>query len=239
MVKAEDVAERLIREYEARLAGVEAGNQKLLRSLAELYTQKKQFAEAQRIYTQIKAGESGNDPTLDKAITDSKVRELDHRIAQLDPTAEDFTETQARMTVDKQTMQLEECRLRAEKFPTDLGLRYELGVLYFQAGKISEAIQELQKAQNNPHRRIAAMSHLAQCFARRKMNDLAARTLQNALKEKLVFDDEKKDLIYQLGSVLEAMAKKEEAIEQFKLIYEADIGYRDVGAKVDAYYAGQ
>ena len=103
-----------------------------------------------------------------------------------------------------------------------------MGQLYFQAGKISEAIQEFQKAQSNPHRRIAAMNLLAQCFAKRRMFDLAARTLQNALKEKPVFDEEKKELIYQLGCVLEKMGKKEEAIEQFKLIYEVDIGYKDV-----------
>ena len=83
------------------------------------------------------------------------------------------------------------------------------------------------------------MSFLAQCFARRKMYDLAARAFQNAIKEKPVFDDEKKELIYHLGCVLESMGKKEEAFEQFKLIYEADIAYRDVAAKVDAYYAGQ
>ena len=35
------------------------------------------------------------------------------------------------------------------------------------------------------------------------------------------------------------MGKKEEAVEQFKLIYETDIGYRDVAAKVDAYYSSQ
>jgi tetratricopeptide (TPR) repeat protein len=114
-----------------------------------------------------------------------------------------------------------------------------MGRLYFQAGKISEAIQEFQKAQGNPHKRTAAMSHLAQCFAKRKMNDLAARTLENAIKEKLTMDEEKKDLIYNLGVVLDAMGKKEEAIEQFKLIYELDIGYRDVAARVDAHYAEQ
>ena len=68
---------------------------------------------------------------------------------------------------------------------------------------------------------------------------LAARTLQNALKEKPAFDDEKKELIYLLGCVLEKMGKKEEAIEQFKQIYETDIGYKDVAAKVDAYYSGK
>jgi tetratricopeptide (TPR) repeat protein len=83
------------------------------------------------------------------------------------------------------------------------------------------------------------MSYLGQCFSRRGMNDLAARTLQNAIKEKPAFDEEKKELIYLLGCVLEKMGKKEEAIEQFKLIYESDIGYKDVAAKVDAYYAGR
>ena len=35
------------------------------------------------------------------------------------------------------------------------------------------------------------------------------------------------------------MGKKAEAIEQFLIIYESDVTYRDVGAKVDAHYAGQ
>jgi hypothetical protein len=30
----------------------------------------------------------------------------------------------------------------------------------------------------------------------------------------------------------------EEKIVQFKLIYEGDIGYRDLAARVDAYYSG-
>ena len=66
-----------------------------------------------------------------------------------------------------------------------------------------------------------------------------ARKFQAAIKEKPVFDDEKKGPDYHLGCVLEKMEKKEEAIEQFKLIYEVDIGYRDMAAKVDAYYSSQ
>ena len=54
-----------------------------------------------------------------------------------------------------------------------------------------------------------------------------------------MFDEEKKELIYLLGCVLEKMGKREEAIEQFKLIYEVDIGYKDVAEKMDAYYGGQ
>ena len=108
-----------------------------------------------------------------------------------------------------------------------------------QAGKITEAIQELQKAQNNPNKRIAALNGLGQCFARRNMNDLAAKTLEKALAEKQAFDEEKMELTYSLGSILEKMGKKEEAIEHYKRIYEVDVGYKDVAKKVDDYYAGQ
>jgi tetratricopeptide (TPR) repeat protein len=236
--KTENTSERLIGEYEARLKS-EPNNPKLMRSLAELYTQKKQFDKALGWYDRLKATEMGADASLDQAITQVKVRKLDLELEQLDPTAPDFPERTAALQTEKLAFRLSECQKRVEKYPTDLAFRFDLGTLYLQSGKIGEAISEFQKAQSYPNKRIAAMAGLAQCFAKRKMNDLAAKTLQNAIKEKLVFDDEKKDLIYQLGCVFEAMEKKEDAVEQFKLIYESDIGYKDVAAKVDAYYAGQ
>ncbi len=237
-VKTEDVAERLINEYEMRLK-TEPKNMKLVRSLAELYAQKKQFDRALEYYAQIKASEIGADASLDRSIAETTARKFDHEVSLLDPSAPDHAEKVAKLQAEKLAYQLAECQKRVERFPTDLQIRFEMGQLYLQAGKIGEAIQEFQKAQGNPHRRIAAMNYLAQCFAKRRMYELATRTLQGALKEKLVFDDEKKELIYNLGSVLESMGKKEEAIKQFELIYEVDIGYRDVAAKVDAYYASQ
>ncbi len=160
-------------------------------------------------------------------------------MGQLDVNAPDHAETSAKLKAEKLEFQIAETQKRVEKFPTDLAIRYEMGVLYFEAGKISEAIQEFQKSQSNANKRIASLNYLAQCFAKRKMFDLAARNLQNAIKEKVGFDEEKKDLIYNLGSVYESMGKKEEAIDQFKQIYEVDIGYRDVAAKVDAFYSQQ
>ena len=237
-VKTDDVSGRLIEECQARLAK-EPKNLKLLRDLAELHAQRKEYDQAMVFYERIRSSDSGTDPSLEKAIADTKLKQLDHILAQLDPNAPDYQERQTKLQAEKFAFQLEECRQRVEKYPTDLHIRFELGVLYFQAGKVSEAIQEFQKAQNNPQRRLQAMGYLAQCFSKRGMNDLAARKFQEALKEKLTFDDEKKDLIYNLGCVYEKMGKREDAIEQLKLIYEIDIGYRDVAAKVDAYYSQQ
>lgn len=236
--KSEDVAERLIGEYEVRLQ-TESDNMKLQRSLAELYTQKNRFDEALEVYARIKATEHGQDASLDRAIADTKVRRMDFQLAQLDANNPEHAAQLAQLAAEKLAFQMAECQQRVDKYPTDLAIRFELGTLFFQAGKIGEAIAEFQKAQGNPHKRIMSMSYLAQCFSKRKMFDLAARTLQNAIKESPGFDEQKKDLIYNLGCVFEGMGKKEEAIEQFKIIYESDISYRDVGAKVDAYYAGQ
>jgi tetratricopeptide (TPR) repeat protein len=238
VVKTENVTDRLIKEYEDRLK-TEPANLKVKRELAKIYTEKNQFTEALALYDTIRNSDAGNDPTLDRAIADTMVKQFDFQISQINPFAPDLAEQTAKLQADKLGFQLTECQKRVERYPTDLAIRFELGVLCFQAGKISEAIAEFQKAQQNPHKKLPAMNYLAQCYAKRKMYDIAARTLQNAIKEKPVFDNEKKELVYNLGTVLETMGKKEEAIEQFKLIFEIDASYKDVGKKVDDYYAGQ
>lgn len=236
-VKADEVAASLIAEYQSRLEK-EPKNLKLRRDIADLYTQLKDFDRAMEYYDSIVAEEGLTDPTLEKSMTDVLAKKYDHQLGQLDPGSPDYAERFAKLQAEKNAHLIQACKRRVEKYPQDLGIRFEMGVLYFEAGKITEAIQEFQKAQLNPNRRIRALLYLAQCYAARNMNDLAARAFQNALKEKVGFDEERKELLYGLGLVLEKQGKKEDAIEQFKQIYENDIGYKDVAARVDAYYAG-
>ncbi|HRZ92697.1 MAG TPA: tetratricopeptide repeat protein, partial [Candidatus Paceibacterota bacterium] len=237
-VKTEDVASSLIREYRARLEQ-EPQNLKLLRSLAELHVQKNDLDGALAYYDRLAKQTMGNDPTLDRAIVDIHLRKIDQALAALDPQAPDHAEQLQRIQAQRQEFQLNECRQRVERYPNDLAIRFEMGQLCYRAGRITEAIQEFQKSQANPHMRIPSLYHLGLCFSKRGLSDLAARTLQNAIKEKVGFDDERKELIYALGCVFEGMGQREQAIEQFKQIYEVDIGYKDVAAKVDAFYEQQ
>jgi len=235
-IKSDDVAGGLLADYAARLLN-EPENRRLLRSIAELHAQRKEFAAALEYYARITAVEGAADPSLEKAIAETKLKQLDHQITLLDPAAEDYTARRQALEQAKEQFQLAEARRMVEKYPNDLALRFELGQMLYHAGKIGEAIQEFQKAQHNPSKKIASLRYLGQCFAQRNMHDLAARSLQNALAEKNVFDEEKKELLYTLGGVLEKQGKLNDAIEQYKQIYEIDIGYKDVAAKVDAYYA--
>src|SRR5437762_2267957 len=156
-VKTGDVADQLLAEYEARIAQ-EPRNLRLIRSAAELFTQKKQFDKALEYYHRIQATEGVSDPSLERIISETTLKKFEHAIAQLDPSAADYAEQSARIEAERQAYELDQCRKRVEKYPNDLQLRFELGELYFKTGKIAEAISELQKAQNNPHRRITAMS---------------------------------------------------------------------------------
>lgn len=237
--KSEDQGQNLLNEYLTRLK-TEPNNLRLVRNVADLYVEKKRFDLALKYYEQIKASEAGAaDVSLDAAIANVKAKQFDQQVEQLDATAPDYTEKAAQLNAEKQAFRIAECQKRVEKNPMDLAVRYEMGVLYFNAGKITEAMGEFQKSKNNPNKEIASMNYLAQCFAKRKMFPLAANTLQEAIKKKLVFDEEKKELVYNLGTVFEAMDKQKESIEQFEQIYAIDIGYKDVAAKVDKYYAGQ
>jgi tetratricopeptide (TPR) repeat protein len=238
LVKDVDVAATLGSELESRVAQ-EPGNLRLLRDLAELYLKQKRFAEAIRTLELYLEKAGVQDPLILEALRDARLAEFDHRIKSLDPAAPACDAEAAALRQQRDEWVLADAKRRAEANPTDLQIRYELGALHLAGGRIGEAIAELQKSQNNPNRRIASMNLLAQAFAQRGMNDLAARKLQEALKEKLVFDEEAKELRYQLGIVLEKMGRKEEAIDQFKTIYEQDIAYRDVMVRVDAHYASQ
>lgn len=235
--KADDIARRLISEYEARLEQ-EPRNMKLIRDIANLYTQAKDFDKAIELYNRIVEQEGMNDPSLEKAISDTHLRKLDWQISQMDKNAPDYAEQEAKLQAAKQEFLIQDARRRVEKYPNDLALRFELGVILFNAKKFGEAYAEFQKSQNNPHLRIRSLLFMGQSLLGRNMNDLAVRALQNALKEKVGMDDERKELLYHLGVALEKMGKRDEAIEQFKLIYEVDSAYRDVGARVDAFYSG-
>src|SRR5262249_25582062 len=123
-VKSEDVAARLIKEYEERVPK-EPKNLKLLRSLAELYTEKKQFDKALSYYERIKNSEGGADPSLDKGIAETIKRKFDYDKGRLDPAAPDYAQQAAKLDGEKQAFELSECQKRAERFPTDLQIRFE------------------------------------------------------------------------------------------------------------------
>ena len=234
--KGSSSVDRLATEYEAELKANPA-DLKVVRRLADLYREAGQLEEALPLYQQLIGSDQGGDADLHRLVADIEIARFDQQAQDLDPASDSYEAEYQDLQRRKTTFRFENCQALAKRFPTDPSIRLELGEHYQEQGKLTEAIKEFQRAQSSPHLKSRAQRCLAQCFSQRGMLDLAERTLQSAIKEKTHFDDEKKELVYELGVVQEKSGKAAEAIEQFKLIYEIDIDFRDVGDKVDQYYS--
>ena len=47
---------------------------------------------------------------------------------------------------------------------------------------------------------------------------------------------DKLEAMYELGMVLKGAGKEEESVDQFKLIYQEDVSYRDIQEIMDEFY---
>lgn len=217
----------------------EPGSFKLLRETAELYLLKKEFDEALKLAELIREKGLGEDAGVEQLFSDIQSKRIEHQlsfIAENDPEAES---KRAEVLKQKDEFDLQQLIARSEKYPNDLEVRYQIGRMQFKLDNFSAAIQQFQRSQGHPHRKGASMGYLGKCFAKKKMWDLAKRSLEGAIAEKLTFDDEKKDLLYELALIHQQTGNKEEAFEIYKSIFEVDIGFRDVDAKVTEYYENQ
>jgi tetratricopeptide (TPR) repeat protein len=216
------------------------------RRLGSLYEQKEEIENAIAWYQYGTDLTNGADTNLVRKATDLRRKKADAEIA----AHEKFLAEQGRDAPDYATrsealaqakrqraeMSLDEARKRSERNPTDLQLRFELGSQLLEAGRLREALPELQRARQNPNARLKSMNLLGRCYRELGMLDLAAKQLEEAAKEIVSMDAMKKEIVYNLGLVYEEMGDAARSVTAMKQIYEADYGYRDVAVRVESSY---
>jgi len=235
-VKDPEVAQKLAKEFVAELEN-DPENQSIMQRIGDLYEKAQNYELAIEYYNKVNDLRGGDDPSLSKMVTRSRMASIDLEISQLDPNSSEFEEIKNKLESQKQTIAITDCEKRINKHPNDLELRFEMGVHYFNGKKIGDAIKQFQRSQDHPAHKITSLKYLGICFASRRLYDMAASAFERALSEKELFDDEKKELHYEFGVVLLKMNERDKSIEQFKKIYEKDLGYRDVEQKVEDFYA--
>ncbi len=228
------------------IAAIEAQpeNVNLYKKLASYYEQGEKYEEAiSTIEDALKTELGGNDSSLEKLIQRFRTASLKKQIERVEGTLETHpedtaaSETLKKLQAELAKFELESALETVEKYPNDYTARFHLGVLLLDAGRTDESIQHLQIAQRNPKVRLQAIISLGRAYAAKNFSDLAAEQFRTAKKEILVMNQQKKEAIYELGCALEAQGKTDEAIAEFKEVYAADIGFRDVASKIDAFYA--
>ncbi len=132
--------------------------------------------------------------------------------------------------------EIEEYRLCAEAYPTELAYQYEVGRRFFQLGDDEQAIGYLQEAQKDAKHRVPAMTQLGQAFLRLGWHTEAINSLRAALQEHRTETDETgMEIRYALMTALrdkgeadKDLAAAEEALSIASGLAMQQIGYKDI-----------
>jgi tetratricopeptide (TPR) repeat protein len=244
LVQAEESLEGQIEQAFARHQA-EPQSVDFARKLGALYALKDDLENAIEWY-QYAENLTPGDPGLAQKISELQRKRLDREIAEHEgflatSNAQDHVlaeRSEALLLAKKKHAELliDDARGRSERNPTDLQARFELGENLFHAGRVREALPELQRARQHPKARLKSMNLLGSCYRALGMLDLATQQLEEAAQEISSMDAMKKEIVYNLGLVYELMGEGDKSIAAMKQIYQADYGYRDVAARVEKSY---
>jgi tetratricopeptide (TPR) repeat protein len=247
VVKSEESINDLIQLTYSRFQA-EPENLNHSRQLAQLYEQLEDLENSIAWYTYVFEAGGRGDTALEKKAGDLTVRKLERELAVAREAGDEATIT----TLEQQLLEfkLQQARDLVAKYPNENEYHYKLGEVLVGLGQYKEALPELQLGTKQPNVRLQALNLIATCHWKRGMLDLAEKAFRNTKAECIAWDGLKKEVVYNLMSVLRevsakaetdgraelAAQKKEEAISEAKEIYEVDLAYRDVSQIVEDSY---
>ncbi len=140
-----------------------------------------------------------------------------------------------------------------DDFKTELGLdssednsqddydeQYQHAVAYQEMGLVENAISGFQdavscvKADDGTRRHLNCCTLIGHCFLEKKMPKIALTWFEKAFETPDLSEQEKQGVYYELGNAYEAIGEIDKSVEQFELIYAADVDYRDVGERLES-----
>jgi tetratricopeptide (TPR) repeat protein len=229
-VKTDKDADALIADALAKLEN-DPDNINLYRSLGRLYSQQEMFDESIEVL-QTAVERSPGDAELDRALSSVHIQRFDHELTTLANEGGDAAAVE-NLELERAQFVLDDLGDRVQRYPNDLGFKFDYGVALLSHDHVNEAIQNFQAAQRSPKHRTLALYNLSICFKKKEQYDMAAEQLQTALSEMPIMNENKKDVLYELGQVHEAIGNDAEALTFYKQIYQVEIGYKDVAERVE------
>ena len=223
---------------------LEPENMNFYREIASNYRKLGDFDSALEWVDRARQLEAGRaDVNLERLVGTLKREKMQKAITEVEERLEEQPEDTAASTqldmlrAEERAFRLEQCEDLVQRYPNEYSYRYELGELYFEDGDADKAIKELQMALRSPKVRVGALILLGKAYLVKGFHDLAAEQLNTAKSEIPGMTDQKKDVLYQLGSAYEQQGDMAQAMVEFKSLYSADISYLDVADKIDAFYS--
>jgi tetratricopeptide (TPR) repeat protein len=160
------------------------------------------------------------------AITEQKLK--------ANPSDPELSRIRLQLLREINSREMELFRQKADRFPTEMGNRLELGIRLLRTGRIDAAILELQAARSDPRYRWKSLLHLGHCFKQRNNWKLAQRNYEEALQDIPAAEQEtRKELMFILARGAADAGDLPKAIELGCELANIDFGYRDISKLID------
>ena len=207
------------------------------RKLADAYMVAERYEEALQEYRNVADKLGVMDPVLDKHIEKAYIAQLQQSISMLksNPEAYESPEEQiADLERECVAYRWRHTQQRAQQFPNDMQLQFDLGELQFKSNMIDDAIATFTRVADNPQKRRNSLVYLGRCALLRNEPVKAAENLNEALKEMYRMDKYKRETLYYLGHAYEMLQENEKAVGCYKQINVNMSNYRDVPQRIAA-----
>jgi hypothetical protein len=239
---ANDRAAREAAPLRARLKA-DPTNANLHLQLAGVYRRADQLEQAHALLQQ-GLGPTGNAFELTVELADLEIEPFRRNLAvteeklRAQPDDPDLRRLRMRLRKEVNTRELELYRQKADRYPTELGHRYEVGVRLLRAGQIDEAIRELQASRADPRHRWQSLLQLGRCFKERHNWRLAQRNFEEALQALPPGEAaRRKELLFELAQGCAEAGDLAHAVDLAHEVANLDFSYRDIGRLLDEWQA--
>jgi tetratricopeptide (TPR) repeat protein len=188
-------------------------------------------------------GPTGNNFELTSELADLEIEPFRQNLAITEERLnenpdEELRRIRIRLLKEINTRELDLFRQKADRYPTDLSYRFEMGVRLLRAGQVDEAIKELQAARADPRQHWRCLLYLGHCFKTRNNWRLARRNFEEALQNLPPSEDAaRKELYFQLASGCAEAGDMADAVNFGNELANLDFGYRDIGQLLDQWQA--
>jgi tetratricopeptide (TPR) repeat protein len=110
----------------------------------------------------------------------------------------------------------------------DYDTHYNLGIAYKEMVLLDPAIEEFKTAMHDPERTLECCSMLAICEQTQGNLEAAIQWLRKGIEAPGFPPEDAIGLRYDLGTLLRAQDRQEEAMEQFRQVFAQNPDYREV-----------
>lgn len=211
--------------------------------LSALYRRENRIEQA-RAALEEGLGPTGNDFQLTFELAEMDLEPFRQNLAlaekksKADPKNEELRKLRARLVKEITTRELDLHRGKAERYPSDLSHRLEVGMRLLKLNRLDEAIKELQAARGDQRVTWKALWYLGHCFKTRNNWQLARRNFEEALQNLPPAEDAaRKEILYHLATGSADAGDLAAAVELGNNLANLDFGFRDIGKLLDDWQA--